>query len=92
MSACKYGDPACPCQDGDRCHYEGERPFKAPSVVFVERPPLFCGVCGAAVMQEVFGAIRREVWCAESKCSQHGQRLNVFDAALRGVPHEHRAA
>ena len=20
---CKYGDPYCPCQDGDQCHYEG---------------------------------------------------------------------
>lgn len=19
---CKYGDPYCPCQDGDACHYE----------------------------------------------------------------------
>ncbi len=19
---CKYGDPICPCQDGDPCHYE----------------------------------------------------------------------
>lgn len=19
---CKYGDPSCPCQDGDACHYE----------------------------------------------------------------------
>lgn len=19
---CKYGDPTCPCQDGDKCHYE----------------------------------------------------------------------
>ncbi len=22
MIACKYGDPLCPCQDGDECHYE----------------------------------------------------------------------
>ena len=22
MSECKYGDPHCPCQDGDACHYE----------------------------------------------------------------------
>ena len=21
---CKYGDPLCPCVDGDPCHYEGE--------------------------------------------------------------------
>lgn len=24
---CKYGDPTCPCQDGDQCHYEGENPM-----------------------------------------------------------------
>jgi hypothetical protein len=28
---CKYGDPACPCQDGDACHYEGENPLKKPT-------------------------------------------------------------
>lgn len=22
MSICRYGDPTCPCQDGDSCHYE----------------------------------------------------------------------
>jgi hypothetical protein len=22
MVFCKYGDPLCPCQDGDACHYE----------------------------------------------------------------------
>lgn len=27
MSACKYGDPTCPCQDGDPCHYEGDNPM-----------------------------------------------------------------
>lgn len=27
---CKYGDPYCPCQDGDTCHYEGKDPM-APS-------------------------------------------------------------
>lgn len=25
---CKYGDPLCPCQDGDLCHYEGKNPMK----------------------------------------------------------------
>lgn len=31
---CAYGDPFCPCQDGDTCHYEGSnamRPKKAQS-------------------------------------------------------------
>jgi hypothetical protein len=22
MAECAYGDPFCPCQDGDACHYE----------------------------------------------------------------------
>ena len=29
---CKYGDPRCPCQDGDQCHYEGKNPMTPPSV------------------------------------------------------------
>lgn len=31
-AACKYGDPSCPCQDGDSCHYEGENPWTPPAV------------------------------------------------------------
>ena len=27
---CKYGDPTCPCADGDTCHYEGQNPWPAP--------------------------------------------------------------
>lgn len=27
---CKYGDPLCPCPDGDLCHYEGENPMRPP--------------------------------------------------------------
>jgi len=27
---CKYGDPTCPCQDGDMCHYEGDNPISVP--------------------------------------------------------------
>ena len=29
--ACKYGDPLCPCQDGDVCLYEGFNPFAPPN-------------------------------------------------------------
>jgi hypothetical protein len=32
-SECKYGDPFCPCQDGDTCHYEGNNPMTAPAPV-----------------------------------------------------------
>jgi len=38
MTACKYGDPYCPCQDGDMCHYEGPNPMPPPKVC------LRCGV------------------------------------------------
>jgi len=29
--ACPHGDPSCPCQDGDSCHYEpsGDTPAMA---------------------------------------------------------------
>jgi hypothetical protein len=64
------------------------RRLEPEKVAFVTRPPLFCGACGAAVMQEVFGPVRREVWCAEATCVQHGKRLNVFDPIIRGEPHE----
>ena len=30
MIACNYGDPTCPCQGGDPCHYEGENPMLVP--------------------------------------------------------------
>ncbi len=30
---CKYGDPYCPCQDGDLCHYEGVNPMRPPGYV-----------------------------------------------------------
>lgn len=29
--ACRYGDPICPCQDGDMCHYEGPDPMTPPT-------------------------------------------------------------
>lgn len=32
---CKYGDPLCPCQDGDPCHYEGDDPMTPPNAVHV---------------------------------------------------------
>lgn len=27
LPGCPYGDPTCPCQDGDPCHYEGDDPM-----------------------------------------------------------------
>lgn len=29
MADCKYGDPTCPCQDGDMCHYKAGWTTKA---------------------------------------------------------------
>lgn len=31
VNPCPYGDPTCPCQDADMCHYEGERPMTPPT-------------------------------------------------------------
>ena len=41
MTACKYGDPYCPCQDGDMCHYEGPNPMT---------PPKVCPRCGVSFL------------------------------------------
>jgi hypothetical protein len=30
MPFCKFGDPSCPCQDGDMCHYEGPKAWPSP--------------------------------------------------------------
>jgi len=30
---CKFGDVACPCQDGDPCHFEGENPMTPPTLL-----------------------------------------------------------
>ncbi len=30
MAGCAYGDPTCPCQDGDDCHYEWDKKRKTP--------------------------------------------------------------
>jgi hypothetical protein len=47
---CPYGDPTCPCQDGDACHYEGPDAWPArmvsrrvPSVVSVDVSPSGAG-------------------------------------------------
>ncbi len=29
-TGCKFGDPSCPCQDGDQCHYTGEGAWPPP--------------------------------------------------------------
>jgi hypothetical protein len=61
--------------------------YAATRVVFVTRPALYCGACGARAEEQVYGAIRREVWCINAQCSQHGRKLNVFDPILDGVSH-----
>lgn len=32
---CKHGDPYCPCQDWDPCHYEGNHPMQCPTTHIV---------------------------------------------------------
>lgn len=45
MSACPHGDPLCPCQDGDPCHYEDTATTLAmPSPI----GPMHRGPCGKA--------------------------------------------
>ncbi len=31
VNVCPYGDPHCPCPDGDPCHYEGDDPMTPPT-------------------------------------------------------------
>lgn len=31
VKSCEYGDPTCPCQDGDQCHYTGPDPWPPPT-------------------------------------------------------------
>lgn len=46
--ACKFGDPLCPCQDGDACHYEGANPMTPPTVLAPDtRPPITTGALNA---------------------------------------------
>lgn len=32
VEMCPYGNPYCPCPDGDECHYEGTNPMPPPDV------------------------------------------------------------
>ena len=31
--SCPHGDPLCPCQDGDPCHYEGKDAMTCPKIL-----------------------------------------------------------
>jgi hypothetical protein len=33
MAMCRHGDPYCPCQDGDTCHYAGPDAWPPPPTV-----------------------------------------------------------
>lgn len=52
---CFYGDPTCPCQDGDPCHYEGDDPMNVPPeyarrAIERQREMLGrCNICGGLV-------------------------------------------
>jgi len=34
-TACRHGDPLCPCQEGDSCNYEGNDPSRCPTTGIV---------------------------------------------------------
>lgn len=53
VDACVHGDPYCPCQDGDTCHYEGDDPMRCPTTDVIG-----CTAChyGAAYAFDVEGA------------------------------------
>ena len=44
---CKYGDPFCPCQDGDICHYEGKDPMAPLAGAQGETRAEECPNCGS---------------------------------------------
>jgi hypothetical protein len=48
---CKYGDLACPCQDGDPCHYEPHGDTPAMNV------PPHCVLAAVAAEREVCAII-----------------------------------
>ena len=54
MPLCKYGDPTCPCQDGDMCHYEGPNPW----------PPreIECLKCHCGVFSFVLFSRKAQTW------------------------------
>lgn len=48
---CKFGDPTCPCQDGDMCHYKGDGAWPAPARSMHSPIPLRC-LCGNAILSQ----------------------------------------
>ena len=46
IEPCRYGDPTCPCQDGDMCHYEGPKAWPKPkgSILLTDAPKGIKGV------------------------------------------------
>lgn len=47
MAECPYGDPTCPCRDGDACHYEwaGDTPPWPHPKHARRRPKGECAYC-----------------------------------------------
>jgi len=48
MAACKYGDPLCPCQDGDACHYEPQGKGQGKTLPMLVRPEFTLRAIGQA--------------------------------------------
>jgi len=70
---CKYGDPTCPCQDGDMCHYEGPNPMKPPKL-FAEGAIVQCETCYEDFSECVHTSPHRE---HGGPCERHGCKPTV---------------
>lgn len=63
MSVCPHGDPTCPCQDGDLCHYEDD-PVTGTRAEYCAH----CEAAGAAVLAGTLAGI------AQARSTRRGHR------------------
>ena len=71
MTTCKYGDPTCPCQDGDPCHYEphGDTPaMNVPPEYVLQAVATKVEICA-----EITEEIRREYYNTYKKPGKAGE-------------------
>lgn len=82
MSACPRGDPLCPCQDGDSCHYEDTATTRAMP------PPAHRDACGKACYPGQASAMRalRQIQ-RHGKERTHEGRLHVYRCRRCGAWH-----
>lgn len=80
--ACPHGDPCCPCQDGDPCHYEGRRVTICP---LTNTTAHHCHIEGCAWPERIDAAERLDTTCGLAKLG-YTYTLSPF-ADSRGKPH-----